>query len=98
MDYSIRFGWRWFDDSLEIHWFRHQHSQFTFSKIKSVELCEPCSYSLEFKDTKYILCVDGTCVELDRTCSNQYKKYKLYPYFGGQEKAPHRIKIKIKNI
>ena len=96
MDYSIRFGWRWLNDSLEIHWFRHQHSQFTFDKIKSVELCEPHNYYLEFKDTKYILCVDGTCIELDRTCSNQYKKYKLYPYFGGQETAPHNIKIKIK--
>ena len=96
MDYSIRFGWRWLNDSLEIHWFRHQHNQFTFDKIKSVELCEPHNYYLEFKDTKYILCVDDICVELDRTCSNQYKKYKLYPYFGGQETAPHDIKIRIK--
>ena len=36
MEYSIRFGWRWLNDSLEIHWFRHQHNQFTFDKIKSV--------------------------------------------------------------
>ena len=69
---------------------------FTFNKIKSVELCEPHNYYLEFKDTKYVLCVDRTCVDLDRTCPNQYKKYKLYPYFGGQETSPHDIKIRIK--
>ncbi len=98
MDYSIRFGWRWLNDSLEIHWFRHQYGNFEFNKIKSINLCEPHEYYLYFGDTQYTLCVDGDCVDLDRTCSNDYKKYKLYPYFGGQETAPHDIKIKIKNI
>ena len=96
MDYSIRFGWRWLNDSLEIHWFRHQHGNFEFSKIKSVSLCEPHEYYLDFTDTEYSLCVDETCVYLDRTCPGTFKKYKLYPYFGGQETAPHDIKIRIK--
>ena len=96
MDYSIRFGWRWLNDSLEIHWFRHQHGNFEFSKIKSVSLCEPHEYYLDFTDTEYSLCIDETCVYLDRTCPGTFKKYKLYPYFGGQETAPHDIKIRIK--
>ena len=96
MDYSIRFGWRWLNDSLEIHWFRHQHENFEFDKIKSISLCKPHEYRLDFTDTEYLLCVDGTCVDLERTCPNTYKKYQLYPYFGGQETAPHDIKIRIK--
>tara|TARA_B100001093_G_C26834145_1_gene1017562 strand:+ start:2305 stop:2844 length:540 start_codon:yes stop_codon:yes gene_type:complete len=96
LKYSIRFGWRWINDNLEIHWFRHQHDQFEFGKIKSVELGKTYNYILEIKDNEYILCVDDTCVKLDRTCSQEYRKYKLYPYFGGDEKSPHDIKIRIK--
>jgi hypothetical protein len=96
MDYSIRFGWRWLNDSLEIHWFQHVNGNFSFAKICSVDLCEPYEYYLLIKDSEYKLCVSGNCVTIGRTCSSDYKKYKLYPYFGGQEKAPHNIKIKIK--
>tara|TARA_B100000963_G_scaffold59574_1_gene47573 strand:+ start:971 stop:1513 length:543 start_codon:yes stop_codon:yes gene_type:complete len=96
MDYSIRFGWRWLNDSLEIHWFRHQHGQFEFNKIKSINLNKSYTYYMSLEKTKYRLCIDETCIDLDRTCSLEYKKYKLYPYFGGQEPAPHDIKIKIK--
>ena len=32
MDNSIRFGWRWLNDSLEILWFRHLNGNFEFEK------------------------------------------------------------------
>lgn len=107
MDYSIRFGWRWLNGNLEIHWFRHQHGLFSFGKIKNISLCEPHDYSLLIRDNEYTLCVDqNICSIKKRSCSSvmhqlqpeDCRKYMLYPYFGGQEKAPHRIKIKIKNI
>lgn len=97
MDYSIRFGWRWLEDNLEIHWFKHSNGHFSFAKICNVTLCESHEYYLLLNNHEYELCVDGNCVTVDRTCSSDYKKYKLYPYFGGQETAPHDIKIKIKN-
>jgi len=96
MDYSIRFGWRWLNNNLEIHWFRHQHGEFSFDKISNVSLCNPHEYYLLISQHIYKLCVDGECVSIDRTCPYQYGHYQLYPYFGGQEKAPHTIKIKIK--
>ena len=41
--------------------------------------------------------VDGTKVEVIRApCGVNYRKYYLYPYFGGDETAPHNVKIKIK--
>jgi len=33
-------GWRWIDDSLEIHWFKHEHGKFSFDLIKRVDLCK----------------------------------------------------------
>jgi hypothetical protein len=97
MDYSIRFGWRWLNDNLEIQWFKHTNGSFDFAKICNVSLCEAHEYYLSLTGYKYKLCVDGNCVTIDRICPSDYKKYKLYPYFGGQETAPHDIKIKIKN-
>lgn len=96
MDYSIRFGWRWLNDSLEIHWFQHTHGQFSFAKICNVSLCEPHNYYLSLEGDTYSLGVDGVYVSTSRSCIHDYKKYKLYPYFGGEESAPHDIKIKIK--
>jgi len=77
LDNSIRFGWRWLNDSLEIHWFKHE-------------------YELTISTWDYKLSVDGTYVHVPRNCPEQYRRYQLYPYFGGNETAPHDIKIKIK--
>ena len=39
-----------------------------------------------------------TCVYVDRNCPVEDKRYMLYPYFGGDETAPHDIKIQIKKM
>ena len=97
MESSIRFGWRWYNDSLEIHWFKHSDSEFSFEKICDAPIGLPVSCSLEIKEDKYMMTVDGTKVEVIRApCGVNYRKYYLYPYFGGDETAPHNVKIKIK--
>jgi len=93
---SIRFGWRWLDNSLQILWFKHEHGDFSFGIIDSVSLCEPHIYELNIWRWNYGLCVDGKCVYVNRNCPVEDKKYMLYPYFGGDETAPHDIKIQIK--
>ena len=40
--------------------------------------------------------VDDISTVIPRACDMNYKRYYLYPYFGGDEVAPHTIKIKIK--
>ena len=96
MDASIRLGWRWYDSELEIHWFRHVGGQFSFGKISNVELNVPFDCEIIFEEENYIITVNGKTVEVSRGCGLAYNKYYLYPYFGGDEKAPHDIKIKIK--
>ena len=94
--YSMRLGWRWLNDSLEILWFKHMHGTFTFEKIKTINLNQSYKYSITLEDSLYLICVDGMCVSTKRSCNGTYRHYYLYPYFGGDEKAPHDIKIKIK--
>jgi hypothetical protein len=86
------------DNTLQILWFKHEHGEFTFGLIDTVSLCEAHLYELNIWAWNYVLCVDGNCVYVDRNCPEHKKNYMLYPYFGGDETAPHDIKIKIKNI
>jgi len=83
-------------DSLEIHWFKHENGTFSFNKICNVDLESEHEYELTIRDWDYQMRVDGTCVWIPRNCPYEGKRYQLYPYFGGQETAPHDIKIKIK--
>lgn len=53
------------------------------------------NYSIKIEANKYIFAVDGTTIEMPRF-STSPNGYKLYPYFGGDEVAPHEIKIRIK--
>ncbi len=96
MEYSIRFGWRYFNDSLQILWFKHTAGEFTFDVIKEINTDQIYTCSLEITENEYILCVDDVCTVTDRTCMQNYKRYYLYPYFGGDETAPHDIVIRIK--
>ena len=99
MKNSIRFGWRWLNDSLEIHWFQHENGDFYFDKIKTVDINQIINLELELRESDYLLSVDGVTKTISRNCGNNNdKKYKLYPYFGGDETAPHNIKICIKEI
>lgn len=95
---SIRIGWRWLNDSLELHWFRHDQD-FEFQKIKCVELNQIIDCSIQFNNSEYIINIDDISVTIDRPCSrSSNRKYYLWPYFGGDETAPHDIKIRIKNL
>lgn len=97
IDNSIRFGWRWLNDSLEIHWFKHELGEFSFDLIKRVSICEEHYYEMTISTWDYKMGVDGTYVHVPRNCPREYRRYQLYPYFGGDETAPHDINIKIKN-
>jgi|TARA_B100001093_G_C26489326_1_gene868354 hypothetical protein len=96
---SIRLGWRWLNDSLELHWFQHVNNNFSFDRITTINLNTIVNFSITFDNNYYYVSVDNDTITIDRPCNNQsIRKYYLYPYFGGDEKAPHDIKIKIKSI
>ena len=96
---SARFGWRWNGKSIEIHayWYndtirRHQFLD-TVSVGETNELAItvfPLQYEFEIKKTRHLF---------PRHCNSTIiTGYKLYPYFGGDETAPHDIRIRIKEL
>lgn len=96
MEYSIRFGWRYYQDKLQILWFKHEAGEFSFEVIKDIEINQSYTCILEINENEYIMRVNDISTVIPRICPNDYRRYYLYPYFGGDETAPHKIIIRLK--
>jgi hypothetical protein len=96
---SARIGWRWFNDKLEIWAYSYSQQERLTKLITSFELNKPYKCSIEINGSEYLFNANGEHVKLERKCTHKNGiKYKLYPYFGGTETAPHDIVIKIKDL
>lgn len=95
---SARFGWRWYNNRLEILGYVYNAGKWSYQYITSVELDKPYTYELSLQSQAYVFRVNGSEVTLPRGCGGQGSGYMLYPYFGGDETAPHDITIKIRDL
>lgn len=95
---SARFGWRWFNEKLEIHAYSYSGGKRYYSYITSVALNKELTYSLELTADEYVFTIQDKTISLARFCSESTSAYKLFPYFGGDEKAPHDITILIEDL
>lgn len=95
---SARFGWRYLEGNLEIHSYVYNHGTWTNQFLGNVSLNEPHHFSIQLLNRQYSFTLDNNpSVILERT--NKCERgayYMLFPYFGGDEVAPHNITIKIK--
>jgi hypothetical protein len=98
LENSARIGWRWSKDSLRIFGFVHNNSQMLYKEITTVKIDSVIKCSIICLDTQYKFKVNGKILLLPRHCSGTYSRYMLYPYFGGDEVAPHEIKIRITQL
>jgi len=94
---SARFGWRWLNGNLEIHAYVYNDGERSSQFITNVSLNKSYKYSIEMYDDYYVFRVDNESIKMTRTnnCDTGLF-YMLFPYFGGDEKAPHEIKIQIR--
>lgn len=95
---SARFGWRWYNDQLEIHAYSYSNGERNFKYITSVALDQEYTYTMKMTEDAYVFELDGVTVSTERSCSGDAAGYKLFPYFGGDEKAPHDIKVVIRDF
>jgi hypothetical protein len=91
---SARIGWRWYKGNLELFGYSYSNAKREIVKIGSFHINTALRCQITCATGKYIFDVNGKKVETKRSC-NIEEYYLLYPYFGGDETAPHRIKIKI---
>lgn len=95
---SARFGWRWMDDNLEIYAYTYINGERNFKYITSVSFDKEFTYELNLAPEQYVFTVNGVTVTMERHCAGTASGYRLYPYFGGDETAPHDITIHIDDL
>jgi hypothetical protein len=95
---SARFGWRWNDQSknLEILAYVYSHGKRSSQFIDIVPLNKRIQYSIKVVQNQYEFNLNNKKIIMPRGCSHKNALgYMLYPFFGGDEVAPHEIKIEL---
>lgn len=95
---SVRFGWRWYNDRLEVLAYWYQKGVRSSSYICDVELNTPTVFRIDILRDVHILTVMGNPVKTDILVPGRWFGYFLRPYFGGNRVAPHNITIKLRRL
>lgn len=96
--HSARFGWRWLDDNLEIFAYCYADGERMSEMIGILDLNKPGDFRLELTDDAYVFTLNhfpAVTMPRKNTC-DKGAYYMLWPYFGGDEVAPHDIDIRLK--
>lgn len=74
---------------------KNEGPKFEYLFIKSVNVLEPCTGKIESRDGAYFLTVNGTTVQMANQKADPNLCFRLYPYFGGNNTAPHDMTIEL---
>ena len=97
--YSARFGWRWSGNALRLFAYIYNEGAVLSKELAIVDIGKEISCSIQVTSSSYLFTVNGITVRMPRMATTpQGKGYQLYPYFGGDESAPHDIHIWIKSL
>lgn len=99
LQYSARFGWRWSNNHLRLFGFVHNSGKIIEKEICIIEIGKTYTCGIRITKGEYVFTVDelkktATIPRSATTATSQ--GYRLYPYFGGNNVAPHEIRIWIK--
>jgi hypothetical protein len=95
---SARFGWRWYHEKLEILAYTYSNGVRKYALLGAVDLNTYHHYEIVFTENQYIFSLNDVTAKLPRHCSDKARGYKLFPYFGGNETAPHDVAIWIEDL
>ncbi len=98
---SARFGWRWYNNELQIFSFTHVEGKIDFEYLRTVEINKSFRYSIVVNEGNYEFRIDDLIkphyFTRGKVCGVGYH-YLLFPYFGGDQVAPKDISIFMKRI
>ena len=97
--YSIRLGWRYIEGNIELCWFKRENGNASSGFITNIKINEINSAVIDVETFYYVIVVNNDTTMVRRRPDGFWgtiRRYYLYPYFGGNEYAPHDITIKIK--
>lgn len=95
--FSARFGWRWSDGALRLFAYVYNNGVRQSAEIGKIAIGTIYKCRIVVDKDVYLFKVDDREVKMPRqSTTTKAKGYQLYPYFGGDEPAPHEIRIYIK--
>ena len=97
--FSARFGWRWSNNALRLFGYTYNNGEISVKELATVQIGSENNCSIKVTGNTYVFNVNGKETIMPRLSTTQNAEgYKLYPYFGGSEMAPHTITISIKEL
>ena len=98
-EFSARFGWRWSNNALRLFGYIYNNSQLSAQEIGTVQIGTEYNCSIIVGSNTYLFNLNGKSINMPRSSTTaKAEGYKLFPYFGGDELAPHTISIWIKEL
>lgn len=97
---SARFGWRWYNEQLEIHAYCYVDGIRVHKLVGTVDVGDENRYEITATPDAYEFFLNGekkVAIPRTQTCE-EGSNYLLYPYFGGSVPAPHDVRIKIEML
>lgn len=93
---SARIGWSYNNDSLRLYGYVYNNSLLATQEITTCKIGEVINCSIKIDKNNYTISVNDKTTTLQRGVAFDFAEgYQLYPYFGGDDKAPHNINIYI---
>ena len=97
--FSARFGWRWSDKALRLFGYVYNNGVRDSKELGIIAIGAENKCSIKINPNSYVFSLNGKTDSLPRTSVGiKANGYKLYPYFGGDETAPHDVYIWIKEL
>jgi hypothetical protein len=95
--FSARIGWRWSEGALHLFAYTYNGGERSDLPLGTVPVGSDVACGIRIEGHRYIFSVGEKEVAAPRQSKTSTAKgYQLYPYFGGDEPAPHEISIWIK--
>ena len=96
-EFSARIGWRWSDNALRLFGYVYNNGEVSYEELTTISTGTEHECSIRIEGNHYIFSADDKTLSMTRTGTAAVATgYKLFPYFGGDETAPHDIHIWIK--
>jgi len=97
--FSARFGWGWTNNALRLYGYIYNNGIRDSKELGTVAIGYENNCSIKVTPTAYQFSLNGKTDSMPRNSKTvKAEGYKLYPYFGGDEQAPHVINIFIKEL
>ena len=94
---SARVGWVWNGRDIELFAYCYANGQRSSQLLGTARINELVQLSIAVTAEQYIFTYKDEKTHMQRHCNDpQASGYMLYPYFGGDETAPHDIRIRIR--